>query len=395
MTFSNIIKKIGFLISILLFFYLLNPYNLNIYFGYLLAILILTKKKVVLENLDFNFVLLLIFSLVYAIFYALDPTGGSQYILVYALLPASFYLLGQYVYIKLKGDRKALWHFLLGLGVLYSCTPLISVFSNILTGGFGQLDRSLPLFWNGQLVPATIMGSYFSLNMCIPAILVIKQKKSTLLIKIIAIAIFLITLACVLRIGSRTQILVFFITLFCSLVYIVPRQSLRRNVFIFCLFFIGVSVLISNVSFDLDQDWLSTFAGRLEKGGSGDLASGGGRVDRWIKSLENIFKKPLGWDAEEFGHSHNLWLDVLRVSGVIPFFLLLLFSAKSYIEIKRAVKNNSKNHSLNLIMIVYYVAFFLVFMVEPIFEGAFEMFVIFCLLLGVVSKYRTSQPINP
>ena len=162
----------------------------------------------------------------------------------------------------------------------------------------------------------------------------------------------------------------------------------------FFLFFIGFSIIISNVSFDLDQDWLSTFAGRMEKGGSDDIASGGGRSDRWIKSLENIFKKPLGWPAEEFGHSHNLWLDVLRVAGVIPFFLLLLFSAKSFKEIKHAVKNNLKNHSLNVLIIVYYVAFSLVFMVEPIFEGMFEMFVIFCLFVGVITKYHNVQPSN-
>ena len=186
MTFYYIIKKIGVLISILLLFYLVNPYGLNNYFGYLIAVLILTKKKFLLESLDFNFFLLLVFSIIYALFYALNPNGGSQYILVYALLPVGFYVLGRYLFLRLDGDKKSLWYLLFGLGILYSSTPLISVFLNILKGGFGQIDRSLPLFWNGQLVTATIMGSYFSFNMCIPAILNAKQEKSSLLFKIAA-----------------------------------------------------------------------------------------------------------------------------------------------------------------------------------------------------------------
>ena len=57
--------------------------------------------------------------------------------------------------------------------------------------------------------------------------------------------------------------------------------------------------IYKNVSFDLNADWLSTFAGRME-GGSGEVASGGGRTERWVKSIEYIFEKPLGWSLDEF-----------------------------------------------------------------------------------------------
>ncbi|VAW11533.1 hypothetical protein MNBD_BACTEROID03-1074 [hydrothermal vent metagenome] len=389
------IKKIGFIISLLLFLYLINPYNLNMYFGYILVALTLTKKQVLLKNLDANFTLLLVFSIIYALFYALDPIGGNQYVFVYALFPSAFYLLGKYIYEQLGGKIMVLFYFLFILGTLFSLTSLISVLLNILEGGFGQLDRSLPLFWNGQVVPATLMGSYFILNMCIPALLVVRQEKSNLLFKIIAIVIYLLSLACVLRLGSRTQIVISLIALFGSLLYIIPRQSMKRNMITFIVFFVGISFLISNVSFDLNQDWLSTFAGRMEKGGASDIASGGGRVERWGKSFEKMFTHPFGWDADEFGHSHNLWLDVLRVSGIIPFIFLVAFSIRSFFNVKAAVRNNRERQTFNNLLIAYFVAFFLVFMVEPIFEGIFELFAIFCLFMGIVNKYRTTQPLNP
>lgn len=394
MTLYKHIKNIGVFISFFLFLYLLNPYNLNIYFGYMIVVLILTKKQVILNNFNAKFILLLAFSIIYALFYALDPLGGSQFIFAYALFPPSFYLLGSYICERLNRNPRFLFYFLFIAGLLFSLTPLISVLLNLIEGGFAQLSRSLPLFWNDQMVSATIMGSYFTLNMCIPALLVVRQKKSNLPYKIIAIVVFLLSLACVLRLGSRTQIVISLIALFGSLLYIIPRQSMKRNMITFIVFFVGISFLISNVSFDLNQDWLSTFAGRMDKGGS-DIASGGGRTERWTRSLENMFTKPLGWSVDEFGYSHNLWLDILRASGIIPFILLVVFSIKSFFTIKNADSKNNKNFSFNNQVQIYALAFFLIFMVEPIIEGAFSLFVLFCLVIGVINKYQTTQPVNP
>ncbi|MFK7813560.1 MAG: O-antigen ligase family protein [Maribacter sp.] len=393
-TLLNYINKIGILASLFLFLFLLNPFDLNMLIAYPIVAVTLSKKGFFLRNIDSPFLLLLIFSVIYALFYAFDPIAGGQFIIAYSIFPVGFYLLGKYIYEKLNGNKEKLFYLLFFIGLLYSSTPLISVFLNIIEGGFGQIDRSLPLIWNGSLVSATIMGSYYTLNMCIPAILIVRQKKTNWAFKIAAILVFLLSLACALRIGSRTQILIFIITLFCSLIYIIPRQSLKRNFMTFLIFFLGLYVIISNISFDLDQDWLSTFASRMEKGGSDDIASGGGRSERWVKSIENIFEKPLGWEAKEFGHSHNMWLDVLRVSGIIPFFLLVGFSIKSFFILKSKVLKNKTNLFLNNLLIVYFLALNLVFMVEPIFEGVLELFLLFCLLMGVVVKIEIAKPIS-
>lgn len=384
-------KNIGIAISFFLFLFLVNPFNLNMYFGYAFVGLIFLKKQFLLKHLDSLFFLLLITSVIYALFYAFDPKGGVQYIIVHAIFPPTFYLLGKYIYVRLNGNKTYLFYFLAIIGILYSITPVLSVLINLRQGGFGQIDRSLPLFWNGQLVTATIMGSYYTLNMCIPSILLVRQEKRNWLFNMGAIFIFILSLACALRIGSRTQLFVFLIVLFLSLVYIIPKQSRKRNLATFFVFFIGLAFILRNISFDLDQDWLATFAGRMEKGGGDDIASGGGRSSRWIQSIEYIVLKPLGWDVHEFGHSHNMWLDVLRVSGVIPFFLLLGFSIKSFFILKSAVFRNKVNLAFNNQLIVYFISLNLVFMVEPIFEGVIEMFMLFCLLVGITVMYRNEQ----
>lgn len=290
------------------------------------------KSDFLKENVDFEFVLLALLSLTYGAFYALNPEFGIQFILIYGLFPPTFYLLGKYFCIKAENED-TLFKSLFFVGLFLSFSSLVSVLLNIIEKGFGQINRSLPLIWGDDVVSATIMGSFFTLNMCIPAILVVRQMKLSLVLRIFMLTIFILSLLCILRIGTRTQIVISLFTLLASLIYIVPRQSLKKNVIIFSFFILTIVVIIQNVNFDLNSDVLSAFADRMENNGGSDIASGGGRTSRWIKSLEYLFTKPLGWNVKEFGYSHNLWLDVLRAQGVIPFTLLIIYTIRSFFKI--------------------------------------------------------------
>lgn len=391
----SLLKKIGIPTVFLITIYLVNPYNLNIYIGYLMPALILFDKDSLVRNFDKSAFILFLFSVSYALFFALlDDSRGKQYILIYAMVPITFYMLGRVIAFKLKTSQEFIFFLLLIVGIFHSLTAMISVLVVFLQEGFFSIDRNLPNFWNGEIILATIMGSYFTLNMCIPAILVVGAKRFNLLTKIMAIIIFAISILCVLKIGSRTQLGVFLITLLISLIYIIPRQSFKNNILLFLVLVLVSFLIISKLNFNMDQDWLSAFAGRMEEGNNGDIASGGGRLIRWEKSLENLFTKPLGWDPEEFGHAHNLWLDVLRVGGIIPFLFLIIFSIMSFINIKKTIRVSKKNYAFNNLIIVYSIAFFLVFMVEPILEGMLQLFAVFCFFMGVVNSYNTSKQEN-
>ena len=230
--------------------------------------------------------------------------------------------------------------------------------------------------------------------MCLPAVLIADQGRLKLVHKLIAAIVFILSLICVIRLGSRTQLGIMLITSFIAVIYVVPRQSYKRTVVLFSLLALAAFYIYSNVSFDLDQDWLSTFAGRMENKGAEDIASGGGRTQRWAKSIEYLFKKPLGWNSEEFGNAHNLWLDVLMVSGFIPFTLLIIYTLRSMVKIKDFIRSSSNSIEVNVMILVYSLALFLVFMVEPIFKGIFELFTFFCIFIGIINQSRTSQPIN-
>ncbi len=384
------IKEIGFLLTFLFFLYLLNPFELNIYIGYLLFGLIILKRNFLVENFDSMGLLLLVFSVTYALFFSFDPIAGKQYIIIYAIVPVTFYLMGKLFISVFGANEGSTILMLLITTIIFSTTGIFSVTTALGQSGFSEVERNLPNFWTGNTVTATKMGAYFTLNMCIPALLVPPNKNLNIILRGLLIAVFAITIMCVLRIGSRTQLGVFMITLLISLIYVMPKQSFRRNFLMFSMFLLMVFWVVTTIEFDFDQDWLSAFAGRMEDNAVADLASGGGRTERWIKSIEYLFEKPLGWSEHEFGHAHNFWFDVLRIGGFISFFLLIIFTVKTLILIRAFIRKNKSILALNHQLIIYTLAFNMVFMVEPILEGAFDFFVVFCFFIGVVSKYKTT-----
>ena len=90
----------------------------------------------------------------------------------------------------------------------------------------------------------------------------------------------------------------------------------------------------------------------------------------------------------DFHYYHNFWLDTMRVAGVIPLFILLLFSYSAFIEIWKFLKEYRFSiQSRNLIGALF-LALVLQFFTEPIIEGCFTLFLFFCFFIGLIRQYR-------
>lgn len=364
--------------------YLVNPFNLGYIFGSLLIISVLLNKSF-LSKLDFNFILLLIFSICYAVFYTFNLDLGGQFIFIYSLFPSFFYLTGKTFQSKNFDDIQN-FKFLFVTGLLFSLPAMASVLLSIYDKGFVVVERDVPLIWTGQNIPATNMAAFFVLNMSIPAFLVANFRKFNLFYKMLLITTFVLSIACLLRLGSRTQLSIFFITFLVTLVYLFRRQTLKQNLTLFGILFIVFNLFLSYVSFSKNSDIMSAFAGRMDSKKYG-ASSAGGRTERWTKSLVNLWEKPLGWPLDEFGFSHNLWLDIARVGGTLCFILLLIFTFNNIFKIRKAVHLNPKNILINTLFICYGMSFYLLFFVEPIFDGYFPVFILYCFFLGIIAQY--------
>ncbi|APQ18509.1 O-antigen ligase family protein [Maribacter hydrothermalis] len=379
----------NWLLLILVFFYLINPNKDGYIFGYLiLFFLVLHPKKTILK-LDSLGYILLIFSIAYAIFYSFSADILVQNIFIYGMFPLTFYLLGIYLF----NEKKELFSNTRGLiliALVFSVTALFSTYNSILENGYNILNRNVNNIWTGLEENATYTGGFLLLNMCLPGILIVSWKKIKILRKLILISLYIITLFAVLRLGSRTQLVISIFSILAAILYLVARQSTRKNFTFFVILIIIGNITFGYLNVDKDSEFISAYTDRMESKKYGTNTAGG-RTERWEKSIEMLFDKPLGWNLDEFGYSHNLWLDVLRVAGIIPFILLIIFSVQS---IKMLVKNLRFNKNIDPFMAtlaIYILAFYLLFFVEPIFEGYFEVFVLHCFYLGLLTSFSINN----
>lgn len=379
------LKSIGIFRVCCFLLYLINPFNYGHIFANILILSFIVERKKLIAGLDKNVALLFLFSCVYSLFYLFNLDLGVQFIFIYALYPAAFYLVGK-SFINVSIDKKSLFFLFFTIGVFFSFTALISVLIDINLKGFVVIERDVPSIWTGNTIPATNMAAYLVLNMCIPALLVSNFKKTSIYFKVFSLLIFMLSIVCVLRLGSRTQISIFFITFLMSIGYLISKQTVKQNLALIGSIFIVFNLFLGYVSLDKDSDIMSAFAGRMESKKYG-ANTAGGRTERWSKSVVNLWDKPLGWPVEEFGFSHNLWLDVARVGGTLSFILLAIFTIYNLFKLKKSIVLDKTNIAINTIFIVYGCSFYLLFFVEPIFDGYFSLFILYCFFLGIVNEY--------
>jgi O-antigen ligase len=355
--------------------------------GYLLVLSVFLKQDFIKRSLDADVVILLFFSVAYAAFYTQHPEFTVQASVFYLIFPITFFLLGKYFVEKSKSVQE-LYLLLLMVGFLFSFTPFVSVTLNLIQGGFIQLERNVPMFWDKKIVSTTLMASFFTFNMCILPLLVVQvsqRKKFSKVQLLVAFGVFIVSLLCTFRLGSRTQAAIAMILLVFALLYVIPNQSYKNNFRLFIVILILGAIVYKFVPLNLDADYFSVLGNRLEQ--SDNTGTAGGRTQRWALSLPNLISKPLGWSIDEFGYSHNLWLDVAQVTGILPFCLLIVFSARNFLNLKKLVRNKTIDLPFRTIILTFTVATNIVFFVEPIMQGAFSLFVIYCFMQGVLNKY--------
>lgn len=382
-------NKIIYYFLILLF--ALDLYTFGFVFGYLLLIYHALEFKRTLKKFDRTASALFIFSVIYSLFYSFNPTLGSQFILIYALLPTTFYIVGKTIYeSNNSNDYLSRFWIMILIGVFLSFASATSVWIDIFNKGFVTLERNVVNIWTNQVDNATNMAAAFTMNMGIPGILIIGYKKiKNKALILLLFAIYLISITCVLRLGSRTHLAITIFAIAVAIIYRFKKQSLKQNLAMFLILFVGINLAFSYLSFNSESDLLSSYADRMESKTHG-ANTAGGRTERWAKSLEYMFKKPLGWDLNEFSFAHNMWFDALRVGGIIAFIFLLIFTLKVIRKLNYLYTLSTKGNLIDGQLLIYGVCFLLVFFVEPILEGYFTVFSIFCLVLGFSSSHIAS-----
>ena len=83
-------------------------------------------------------------------------------------------------------------------------------------------------------------------------------------------------------------------------------------------------------------------------------------------------------------HAHNVWLDIANAAGVIPFFILLMYTIVSIVDMVKFLRNTQVGHELKYIVSGLYISLLLYYMVEPALMANIRFFIPWPYLNGII-----------
>ncbi|MET1260759.1 hypothetical protein ABV409_15530 [Flagellimonas sp. DF-77] len=394
MTVKTYLSTVGYPLVILLVLHFLNPFDLGFIFAYLLVVFCaLIKKKQLIRDLDLDFLLLLCFGACYSIFDALNGHSTFQYMVMRAIFPAFFYILGKQLIVK-GLTTKHIILVVLALVVLFSTTTILSIGKDLLKGGFAQISRTIPDFWTGQGIKATKYSSYLVYAMGLPAVLISISKLYHRKTIWALTAFFFVALLCVFRLGSRTAISIAVITFLFGLGTLFMQQNAKDNIRLIAFLGLFTFLMLKFSPLNLESEVFSTLGHRLQAKGTSSNESAGGRTELWASAIENMGKNPLGWKSKR--HAHNLWLDIAKFAGIIPVIFLVLFNIRNFNNHLRLIRLDRTRYpnGIKIMFSLFTLGAVTSFFVEPIFQGNLFAFTFFCLLQGTLSAFLERSSTN-
>lgn len=374
---KNVIRKGGWLFVLLCVALIMNNR-----FGYitiigLFSILVVISIFFRKTTLDKTGLAIAIYCVTYIIF---STFNGFDYslstLILYLIAPPIFYYYGTRISDFCDTERDLSWVWFIIL-LCYAIDVFITGVSNIAeTGELIAMSRSLS-FYEGQEVGATNLG--LPLNIGVVGVsMAIFCSERKLKVSYFLLAFF--STLIVVHLLNRTGLVV----LVLCLLGVVGIKSLKSGKFLVLTILLVLLVLsILGATEILNSEVVTLYAERNKVEGLE------GRSDRWVEHFGNLLFKPLGWaENGEIYHIHNMWLDIARVSGFLPFCILLVLAVSFFWKsIKSVLKYDYESSYLILELNI---CFFASCFVEPIYGGTH--FMLYCMLWGCQSawykKYR-------
>lgn len=306
-------------------------------------------------------------------------------LLAFSLPLFPFYCFGSYVQENLK-SRQYVLIFILVTVTLYSYEIYSTIIRSIATTG-SVINVTRLFYFNGdesRRLTATLVGLGASLGFIgLPMALLLKDSKIK---RMLFLAVFVCSLLTTIHLVNRTGLVVGVVTMLATCIYY--YRSNRKKI-IFVIFFCVVLFLVLSYIGVINQEVIDAYTKRNEA----DLSTGGDRTGRWGYAIEQLLFHPFGW-AEHFGttdvYVHNMWLDIAKVSGIIPFLLLVIPTFMSLIILFRLMRK--KQDILVALFISLNTCFFLSCFVEPVY-GGLHLF-LYVMVWGMQNQYMRQQRFN-
>lgn len=338
------------------------------------AILLLLGQHLVIKNSG----CLVCFSVAYFVLVLLFGKSSSlSQTAGYLIGPFAYFLFGYSVVEKSKSDDE-IAVFILLMIITSSALLWTRSVSDVQENGLINVSRAILNENDVEEASATSLGLVASLG--IGGISYVLSGGTNKKLSILFLATFLLSVFSVLHIVNRSGLIISAMVALVSMIY--SQRKSKSIVFVLIIAAIVYYILKINVDFYIDLT--SAYQEREQIAGF-SLADGGGRFRRWAKSIECLVVYPFGWDLDIMGYSHNVWFDVARRTGIIPFIFMVVSTVENYKTTTNLFR--MKGNVINGMLVGMNVALFASAFVEPILEAVPVYFYIMCLIWGIQEAY--------
>lgn len=360
---------------------------LNAGYSYLFGFLMIVIGYQFYKNRDvsLNFLqkpeiwILLSFGITYVLFDELTGTNLQNYL----LLPVMAYIIGWTCNDLSENPSDGIKNCVVALTLGFGTNVVLNYFANI-----GHTRYQLVEFWTGQVRAAT--GSGFLNTFIVSLVLYTIIYEKRIWLKIILSVLTVFSLLYMFMLGTRTQFIVLFVVLIVGvLVYMYQKHKMLGVFKSLMIFTICTAVILCMYIFNVFHlaDFInsSNIANRYyDKVGLSH--SNQGRIEAFIEGVQGLFLYPFGGLHSE-SYRHNMWLDIGRVSGLIPFIIMIVFSCITFNHMLKMFKNRNSDSAMRFLILCLYIGVMINFFVEPIMEGLLNFFLGFCVVNGMIDCY--------
>lgn len=353
-------------------------------------ILTIYKKSTFKMTVDLLFIWL--FSLSYFLILNYYGRGDLGSIFAYMIGPVGSFFIG---YCIVKSNNKFIFKTIMAIvfgNFIHGVLNMIMYFRlyGFTTSVIGV--RRFPDIWLGFELTSTLQGTFYTLIVSLlfySMILLTRKEKRGLAIILLISTVFSIMVSFIM--GNRTLTVIMLISFISNfLLYIIltkrnPQKIIKIIVFTIILI-LGTGLLYSNNVFGV-REFVEGSTWYMRSNIM--AANEDPRIALYQKAISQMFDFPFGgykMNLVTNSYVHNLWLDVLYATGLIPFFFLIVYTFKSIKNLIRLIKQKNTGIELKIFIFSIYTGFLLNFMVEPILEGVPYMFLSFCIINGMIRK---------
>ncbi len=382
------IKKIRFnrsydaLSTIVIFLMALNIRRLELYIiaGMFCFVLLFKKNKTIVVNM--SIVILFLFSLFYTIIIVYKGNYIRTAVLTYFICPIAGYYIGYWL-IR-RDNYKCIVQYVLAIAIGRGLHGLLNMIPYLQ----GEYSGRNPIdFWTGSVLSSTGAGSLFimSASLIYYSISIIEHKRTKgLIILLFAIA----SIFGAIQMGTRSCLIISVVVfVMCILVFTDFKNSVSVKTLIVAIIIImliyiayGINLFDLKVAFKNSGLYRRMYVYEVESLGEN------ARWSRQYYMITHLFEYPIG--ADDLTYTHNFWLDIARLTGLIPFTISVYLTILLLKSIYNGIISMLVNRSTKILLFSVTIGTFMIFFVEPVLEGMPSLYIMLIIISAMCEKIK-------